>query len=172
MTEEEPVHYRRPCPRCGTEVTFGASGPAVVPRVTSCLSCGAEGLEDVLSLGLMPLANAYPQRDGPAAVEATAHPGGSAAWAAAMFPGARWVKAFNTVNYRVLEAEAHRAGDRVGIPLASDDASALEAAATLARDAGFDPVKVGALARGKEFEPNTPMYNTGKSGRELKAFFG
>jgi predicted dinucleotide-binding enzyme len=44
-------------------------------------------------------------------------------------------------------------------------------AAELVRNAGFDPVIVGELARGKEFEPNTPMYNTGKSGRELRTFF-
>jgi len=116
--------------------------------------------------------NAYERRDGPAAADATTDPSGSAAWASAMFPGARWVKAFNTVNYRVLEAQAHRAGDRVGIPLASDDDAALDVAAELVRDAGFDPVIIGALVRGKEFEPNTPMYNTGKSGRELRAFFG
>jgi predicted dinucleotide-binding enzyme len=115
--------------------------------------------------------NAYERRDGAAAREATEHPQGSAGWAAAVFPGARWVKAFNTVNFKTLQTEAHRDGDRVGIPLASDDAAALDTAAELARDAGFDPVIVGPLARGREFEPNTPMYNTGKSGRELRVFF-
>ena len=115
--------------------------------------------------------NAYPNRDGAAAAEATEDAAGSAGWAAAMFPGARWVKAFNTVNFKVLEREAHRDGDRVGIPLASDDAAALDQAADLVRDAGFDPVIVGGLARGKEFEPNTPMYNTGKSGSELRNFW-
>jgi 8-hydroxy-5-deazaflavin:NADPH oxidoreductase len=115
--------------------------------------------------------NASERRDGTAASEATADPKGSAGWAAAMFPGARWVKAFNTVYFKTLESEAHRDGDRVGIPLVSDDAAALDVAAELVRDAGFDPVIVGALARGKEFEPNTPMYNTGKSGRELREYF-
>ena len=116
--------------------------------------------------------NAYPRRDGPAAAEATAHPNGSAGWAADMFPGARWVKAFNTVYYKTLEREAHRDGDRVGIPLASDDADALNVASELVRDAGFDPVIVGGLARGREFEPDTPTYNTGRSGRQLREFFG
>jgi 8-hydroxy-5-deazaflavin:NADPH oxidoreductase len=115
--------------------------------------------------------NAYERRDGLAATEATAHPHGSAGWSAAMFPGARWVKAFNTVYFKTLETEAHRDGDRVGIPLASDDADALDVAAQLVEDAGFDPVIIGELARGKEFEPNTPTYNTGKSGRELREFF-
>ena len=66
---------------------------------------------------------------------------------------------------------AHREGDRIGIPLASDDADALDVAADLVRDAGFDPVIVGAIARGREFEPGTPMYNTGASGRDLREFF-
>jgi 8-hydroxy-5-deazaflavin:NADPH oxidoreductase len=116
--------------------------------------------------------NAYEKRDGDSAREATRHPDGSAGWAAAQFPGSRWVKAFNTVYFRVLEREAHRDGDRVGIPLASNDREAMDVAAQLVRDAGFDPVIVGALGRGKEFEPGTPPYNTGMSGRELRSMFG
>jgi 8-hydroxy-5-deazaflavin:NADPH oxidoreductase len=115
--------------------------------------------------------NAYAQRDGDAARQATAHPQGSAGWAAAMFPKARWVKAFNTVNFKVLEKEAHREGDRVGIPLAGDDREALDTAVKLVRDAGFDPVIVGSLARGREFEPNTRPYNTGMGGEELRRLF-
>jgi hypothetical protein len=88
-----------------------------------------------------------------------------------MFPKARWVKAFNTVNFKTLESEAHRDGDRVGIPLSSDDRDAMEVVAALARDAGFDPVPVGALARGKEFEPGTRPYNTGMSGRDLRGIW-
>jgi predicted dinucleotide-binding enzyme len=116
--------------------------------------------------------NAYERRDGEVARTATAYPSGSAGWAASLFPGARWVKAFNTVNFKTLASEAHRSGDRVGIPLASDDRKALDTAAALARDAGFEPVIAGELARGKEFEPNTRPYNTGMTGRELEAIFG
>lgn len=116
--------------------------------------------------------NAYTQRDGETANDATKHPRGSAGWAAEMFPRSRWVKAFNTVYYKTLEAQAHREGDRLGIPLAGDDAEALAVAAQLVRDAGFDPVIVGALERGKEFEPDTRTYNTGMSGAELRDAFG
>jgi 8-hydroxy-5-deazaflavin:NADPH oxidoreductase len=115
--------------------------------------------------------NAYEKRDGEAAREAAKHPKGSSGWAAEMFPGARWVKAFNTVYFKVLASEAHRDGDKVGIPLAGDDKDAVETAARLARDAGFDPVIVGALVRGKEFEPGTRVYNTGVSGPELRNIF-
>ena len=116
--------------------------------------------------------NAYERRDGEIAAQARSTKGGSAVWAARMFPSSVWVKAFNTVYYKTLASEAHREGDRVGIPLASDDPGAMEIAATLARDSGFDPVVVGPLARGKEFEPDTPPYNTGMSGSQLRQLFG
>jgi predicted dinucleotide-binding enzyme len=115
--------------------------------------------------------NAYERRDGDLARQASGHARGSAGWAAAIFRDSRWVKAFNTVSFKTLETEAHRKGDRVGIPLAGDDPGALETAAALTRDAGFDPVVVGPLERGTEFEPDTPPYNTGKSGRELRTLF-
>jgi len=136
-----------------------------VPELSRELAAALAG-KVVLDTG-----NAYEQRDGALAREAKSHPLGSAGWAAAAFPRSRWVKAFNTVNYKTLEGEAHRGGDRVGIPLASDDTDALATSAELARDAGFDPVIVGALARGREFEPNTRPYNTGMSGSELRRLF-
>jgi 8-hydroxy-5-deazaflavin:NADPH oxidoreductase len=133
----------------------------------------AEALTPVLAGKIvLDTGNAYETRDGHAAREAAGHPRGTSGWAAAMFPGVRWVKAFNSVYFRVLEREAHRSGDPVGIPLAGDDREALETAARLVRDAGFDPVIVGSLDRGKSFEPGTPPYNTGMSGRELRTLFG
>jgi len=115
--------------------------------------------------------NAYERRDGAVASQASTHPQGSAGWAAAMFPASRWVKAFNTVYFKTLEREAHRQGERVGIPLASDDPEAMDTVAALVRDAGFDPVIVGALGRGKEFEPDTAPYNAGMSGQQLRSIF-
>jgi predicted dinucleotide-binding enzyme len=71
-----------------------------------------------------------------------------------------------------LKSEAHRTGARVGIPLAGNDRTALEVVERLVRDAGFDPVTVGELRRGKEFEPGTRVYNTGMSGPEVRGFLG
>jgi len=112
--------------------------------------------------------NAYTKRDGDLARETSRHARGSAGWAAAKFPGSRWVKAFNTVYFQVLEKEAHRKGDRIGIPLAGDDAQALAIASQLVRDAGFEPVIAGPLARGKEFEPQMRAYNTGMTGLDVR----
>jgi 8-hydroxy-5-deazaflavin:NADPH oxidoreductase len=116
--------------------------------------------------------NAYDKRDGDTAGEARGFPGGSAAWAAALFPKSKWVKAFNSVNFKTLESEAHRDDDLVGIPLASDDVSALAIASKLVRDAGFDPVLIGPLAAGVKVEPGTAPYNTGMSGPHLRRVLG
>ncbi len=117
-------------------------------------------------------ANPYPGRDGEFAREAIAAGEGAGVPVARLLPGARLVRAFNSVYFKTLETEAHRAGDRVGIPLAGDDAAALDAAARLVRDAGFEPVVVGALASAHLFDPGTPVYNTGMSGADLARALG
>ena len=117
-------------------------------------------------------ANPYPERDGAFAQRAIEAGEGAGLPVARLIPGAHLVRAFNSVYYETLEKEAHRSGDRVGIPLASDDHAALEAAAGLVRDAGFDPVIVGRLRRAREFDPGRPVYNTGMSGIELAKALG
>lgn len=154
----------------GTPVEAARFGDVVV--VTVPLKAIPELAREVASLltgkVVLDTGNAYAQRDGDLARQATSHAQGSAGWAAAMFPRAHWVKAFNSVYFKTLLSEAHRDADRIGIPLASDDKSALETAAQLVRDAGFDPVIVGPLVRGKEFEPGTRVYNTGMGGEDLR----
>ena len=93
--------------------------------------------------------------------------GGSSGQLAKLVPGVRVVKAFNTVNYRTLEAEAHNdADDPIAIPIAGDDAAALDLVETLVRDAGFGPVRAGDLASGRRFEPGSPLFNNGMRVRE------
>jgi 8-hydroxy-5-deazaflavin:NADPH oxidoreductase len=71
-----------------------------------------------------------------------------------------------------LAKEAHRPPPKIGIPLASDDRQALDVAATLVREAGFDPVIVGGLDRAREFDVGTSVYNTGISGPDLRRALG
>ncbi len=75
---------------------------------------------------------------------------------------------FNSVWDQTLAKEAHRPEPRVGVPLASDDPQALEVAAGLVRDAGFDPVLVGPLARAREFDVGTPVYASNMSGPQVR----
>jgi predicted dinucleotide-binding enzyme len=44
----------------------------------------------------------------------------------------------------------------------------MDIVAGLVRDAGFDPVVVGPLARAREFDVGTQVYNTNKSGPEVR----
>ena len=117
-------------------------------------------------------ANPYPERDGAFASEALAAGEGSGMPVARLLPGARLVRAFNSVYFKLLESEAHRAGDRIGIPLAGDDEDALAVASALVREAGFDPVVVGALVRAREFDAGRAVYNTGMSGPDLARALG
>jgi predicted dinucleotide-binding enzyme len=126
---------------------------------------------DIGSKIVLDTGNAYEQRDGDIAREAMRDPRGTAAWAAVHFPASRWVKAFNTVYFKTLAQEAHRSGDPVGIPLASDHPEGIEVASRLVRDAGFGPVIIGDLATGKQFEPGTRVYNTGMGVSELRRAF-
>ena len=71
-----------------------------------------------------------------------------------------------------LRGQAHREGERVGIPLASDDEAALEIAARLVQDAGFEPVVVGGLARAREFDIGTAVYARALTARDLRQSLG
>lgn len=111
-------------------------------------------------------------RDGALAEEVLGSGKGTGAYLREWLPGVRVVRAFNTVWDKTLAEGAHRAGPRIGIPLASDDEEALQIASGLVVDAGFDPVIVGELDRAREFDRGTPVYDTGMSGDEVRKGLG
>lgn len=78
-------------------------------------------------------------------------------------PGARIVKAFNTIRYRHL-AERGRPDlpveERHAIFIAGDDAAAKQTVVSLIESIGFGAVDTGSLAEGgRRQQPNTPLYN-------------
>jgi predicted dinucleotide-binding enzyme len=83
-------------------------------------------------------------------------------------PGARVVRAFNTLSYRIFASEANRAAPRLAVPIAGDDQEAVQVAAGLVRDAGFDPVVVGKLSDARHFQRGGPGYGQNVSAAELK----
>lgn len=145
------------------EVVFVAvpygSWPELAERITAAVAGKV-----VIDAG-----NPYPQRDGAFAQQAIDGGEGAGVPVARLLPGARLVRAFNSVFWRLLESEAHRKGPRVGVPLAGDDEAALAVASQLVTDAGFDPVVVGALVRARDFDPGTRVYNTGMTAAQLTA---
>src|ERR1044071_5230156 len=107
------------------------------------------------------------RRDGAIAEAAVAKGAGLAT--AELLPGARIVRAFNQLNNKVFLSEAHRAGERLAVPLAGDDKEALTVASRLVTDAGFEPVVVGPLAAGKSFDSSQPIFLKAMTARELRA---
>jgi predicted dinucleotide-binding enzyme len=115
--------------------------------------------------------NATVARDGQELVDETKQ-NGIGLTSAKYFPGAHIVRAFNTLGSGILARDAHKQGGLIGIPLAGDDKQALAVAASLVRDAGFDPVVVGGLARANEFAMGAPGYGQDVTAAELKKKFG
>jgi predicted dinucleotide-binding enzyme len=110
--------------------------------------------------------NPREDRDGPLANDAIAK--GTGVASAEYLPGVRLVRAFNALSAAMVRNEARRAGERIGIPIAADDKDAIDVVSRLVRDAGFDPVVVGPLARAKEFDRGTPVYVKGMTARQLR----
>ena len=112
--------------------------------------------------------NPYPERDGVIAEEARREPGGTGSFVARLLPGARIVRAFNTVYFEDLKKTINKDGETIGIPIAGDDEEGLEAAIELVERAGLDPVVVGGLSKSKMFDVGTAVYATSASAREIK----
>ncbi len=76
-------------------------------------------------------------------------------------PGARLIKAFNTMYYRTLLTEARPPGsERLALFLAGDDAQAKALVARLVDEIGFTPVDTGSLREGGcKQQPGSPIYN-------------
>ncbi|MGH8736644.1 MAG: NADPH-dependent F420 reductase [Burkholderiales bacterium] len=98
--------------------------------------------------------NPIPARDGEIALWAREKGAGLAT--AELLPGARLVRAFNAIGYARLP-QARERPERIGMPMAGDDAGALALASELVREIGFEPVVIGPLAMGKYLIPGTPL---------------
>jgi predicted dinucleotide-binding enzyme len=87
-------------------------------------------------------------------------------------PGARLVKAFNTIYYEHLANRGRKDSpleDRHAIYLAGDDQEAKEIVAGLIRDIGFAPVDTGGLREGGRLqEPDSAIYNETYTSREAQ----
>ena len=102
--------------------------------------------------------NYYPDRDGEIDLGGLAQ----SELVARHLPGARVVKAFNTIYY-VRLAENGRPGtpveERETIFVAGDDEEAKALVCGLIGEIGFAPVDVGTLPESKKQEPGSPIYN-------------
>jgi predicted dinucleotide-binding enzyme len=110
--------------------------------------------------------NPVPARDGEMAVQAKEK--GAAVSTAALLPGARLVRSFNSWGYGLMQREANRAAPRMAMPVAADDPAALKVGVQLVADAGFDPVPVDSLAASKAFDLGSPISGKVMSAAEMR----
>jgi 8-hydroxy-5-deazaflavin:NADPH oxidoreductase len=121
--------------------------------------------KDLAGKIVMDTGNAVLGRDGEIAKEAREK--GVGLTTARLLPGARVVRAFNTMGVNRLRENANRPEGRIAIPMAGDDQEALKVASMLVRDAGFDPAVLGGLNRSRIFEQGNPLYGQIISAQEM-----
>jgi hypothetical protein len=106
---------------------------------------------------ILDVSNPIPARDGQEIVTQVAAQGGPGLVTKKLLPGAKIVRAFNAISFATLEQNAHRPGEPVGVPIAGDDPKAIDLASQLIKEAGYEPVLIGDLAKGKYLVPGTPL---------------
>ena len=112
------------------------------------------------------LGNPREDRDGPMAADAMKR--GTGVTSAEFLPGVRLVRALNALSFTQVQKDAHRPGEKLGVPVAGDDPAAVAVAVQLVTDAGFEPVVVGGLARAREFDRNTAVYVKGMTAKQIR----
>ena len=142
------------------EVVLLAVPPSAIPQIGEDYSHLMQGKV------VIDLTNPRVNRDGPITNEWLEMGTGLAM--AQYLPGVRLVKAFNTLPFLLFD-DANRSGERIGVPIAGDDEEALAIVALLVRDAGFDPVIVGPLARARDFDRSSRgNLVTGMTARQIR----
>ena len=87
-------------------------------------------------------------------------------------PGTRLVRAFSAVDAWAVSSSATRQSGKLGVPVAGDDAEAVQVAAQLVRDAGCEPVMAGNLAAAKSFQRGGPGFRANTTAPELRRLLG
>ena len=146
-------------------LTFGDAALLAVPY-GAYPQIGKDYAQELAGKIVLDAGNAVPSRDGEISKEAAEL--GIGLTSAKYLPKARIVRAFNTLSYLVLANNAHRAGERMAIPIAGDDKEALTVASKLIQDAGFDPVIIGSLQSAKLFARGGPLYGQRITAKEMQ----
>lgn len=158
--------------QAGTPAQAAAFGDVLLISVpySALPQIGRDYAQSIKGKVVLDTSNPVQARDGEMAVAARAK--GTGVASVEYLPGARLVRAFNSVGYTSLRSEAHRAGDKIAIPLAADDDAALQVAKRLVEAAGFEPVVVGPLSKAKEFDVGTPVFGKALTASELRKSLG
>jgi 8-hydroxy-5-deazaflavin:NADPH oxidoreductase len=135
---------------------------AIPPRALRDLPAGPFAGKIVIDVN-----NYYPEHDGPFP-ELDGSDLSSSQALASLLPGARVVKAFNTLYFERLLHDSRPdlpAEQRIAVPVAADDADAARTVAVLVDEIGFTPVDAGSLADSHRQQPGTSLYEAYRQAR-------
>ena len=157
-----------PKARAGTPAEAAAFGDVILIAVPygELPNVGRDHAALMKGKVVIDVGNPRVDRDGQVGADALKR--GTGVASAEHLPGVRLVRALNALSFTQVETQAHRAGEKLGIPIAGDDKAAVDIATQLVVDAGFDPVYVGGLARAREFDAGTPVYVRGLTARQIR----
>jgi len=157
--------------RAGTSREAASFGEVVLVAVpySALPQVGRDLADAIKGKVVIDTCNPIPSRDGDIATWAREKGAGLAS--AELLPGARLVRAFNAIGYARMAEASQRQGERIGMPMAGDDAGAIAVASRLVRVIGYEPVVVGPLAMGRYLIPGTPLAgeHTPESIRQIAA---
>jgi len=158
--------------RAGTPKEAAAFGEVLFFAVpyTALPGLGRDLAAEIKGKIVLDACNPIPRRDGDMAKDALAK--GTGVASPEFLRGARIVRVYNETGYATVRDEAHRTGERLGIPVAGDDAQAVQTAVRLVQDAGHEPVVVGGLSRAREFDYGTPVFGKPMTAAELRKALG
>ena len=152
----------------GTPREAAAFGEVVVVSVPYAATpqIGNDYQKELAGKVVLDTGNPFAGRDGSMAEEALKKGVGESS--AEFLHGTRLVRAYNCIPAAILANDADRKPERIAIPIAGDDAEALEVAQGLIRDSGFDPVVVGPLESARYFELGQPLARGQFTAKEMR----
>jgi 8-hydroxy-5-deazaflavin:NADPH oxidoreductase len=158
-----------PRARAGTPKEAAAFGEVVLVSIPygAMPQVGNDNRAELAGKVIIDTSNPVEGRDGAQAAEWRQK--GAGVSTAELLRNDRVVRAFNCIPAASLANQANRTPERLAIPIGGDDAAAIAVAERLVRDAGFDPVMVGSLAKSREFDLGQPLAQGNLTATELRA---
>jgi len=161
-----------PRAHAGTPLEAAAFGTVILVSIpySAMPQIGQDLGTELAGKVILDTSNPIASRDGAMAFDAQKQGAGLAT--AAFLHSSRVVRAFNCIPAASLARDSNRQPERLAILVGGDDAKALEIAQRLVRDAGFDPVVVGSLARTRDFDLGQPLALSQFTAAEFRAKLG
>jgi predicted dinucleotide-binding enzyme len=158
-----------PHAHAGTPREAAAFGSVVLVSIPygSMPQIGMDLRAELAGKVILDTSNPSERRDGPTAAQWLKQ--GAGITTAQLLHSTRVVRAFNCIGAASLASDGFRQPNRFAIPIGGDDAAALAIAERLIREIGFDPVRIGSLARTQVFDLGQPLATGSLTAAEMRS---